>query len=71
MYVLQSSHCEYNSVKRGPPLQLTVGTAAKTPVRIPLVELEAKDAAVYAATMFAEVRLTLRSYHPSSPLRGL
>ena len=60
MYVPQYLHCEYNSVKRCSPLQLTVGTTAKTPVHIPLVELEPKDAAVYAATMFAEVRPTLR-----------
>lgn len=39
---------------------MTLNPSAKSPVHIPLEELEPKDAAAYAAKMFAEVRnLTL------------
>lgn len=38
--------------------QLTLGPDAKTPIRIPLAELDSADAAAYATKVFAEVKST-------------
>lgn len=50
--------------------QLTVGTSAKTPVHIPLQELEVEEAIVYTTTVFADIAFQARDrrckLHPTS-----
>ncbi|KAJ3522484.1 hypothetical protein NM688_g8866 [Phlebia brevispora] len=43
------------STEKGAKIDLTVGTAAKAPVHIPLTEMEPQDAAAYAASVFSEI----------------
>ena len=57
-YVLLSS-CVAYTLRWFESIQLTVGTTAKTPIHIPLNEMDTKDAAVYAITVFTEVRIGL------------
>ncbi|KAJ3490936.1 hypothetical protein NLI96_g1066 [Meripilus lineatus] len=47
------------SSQPGAPIDLTLGPTAKTPIRIPLVEVDASDAASFATKIFSEVATTL------------
>ncbi|KAM5531846.1 hypothetical protein V8D89_014476 [Ganoderma adspersum] len=57
------------SPARGADIELVLGTTAKTPIRIPLIELSAEDAAAYATKVFTEIGLQAQSrkcrLHPS------
>ncbi|EJF57623.1 hypothetical protein DICSQDRAFT_91904 [Dichomitus squalens LYAD-421 SS1] len=54
----------------GADIELVIRTIAKTPIRIPLVELSAEEAAAYATKVFAEIALQAQSrrcrLHPSA-----
>ncbi|THH27984.1 hypothetical protein EUX98_g6213 [Antrodiella citrinella] len=49
------------SSEKGADINLTLGPAAKTPIRIPLSELSPEDAASYATKVFAEIALQAQS----------
>ncbi|KAI0695951.1 hypothetical protein C8T65DRAFT_664414 [Cerioporus squamosus] len=58
------------SPSRGADIELVLGTSAKTPIRVPLVELDPADAAAFATKVFTEIALQAESrscrLHPTT-----
>ncbi|RDX50062.1 hypothetical protein OH76DRAFT_1349734 [Lentinus brumalis] len=58
------------SPSEGAEIQLVLGTSAKTPIRVPLVELDPAEAAAFATKVFTEIALQAESrncrMHPTT-----